>query len=51
MYHVGIAIVVTLALVAVGIVIEELFRLRKWMKGPPASRDVRDVAEPPDDMM
>ena len=51
MDQVSIAIVVTLALVAVGVVIDSLFRLRKWMKGPPPSRDVRDVAEPPDDNM
>jgi uncharacterized protein YybS (DUF2232 family) len=44
MCQVGIAIVVTLALVAVGIVIDQLFRLRKWMKNSPR----RDAGDPPD---
>jgi hypothetical protein len=42
---VGTAIVVMLALLAVGIVIDQLFRLRKWLKNSPPSRDIR---EPPD---
>ncbi|ODR14867.1 hypothetical protein BHQ16_02110 [Mycobacterium shimoidei] len=39
------AIVVTLMLVAVGIVVDQLARLSKWLKQPPPDRD----AQPPDE--
>lgn len=39
------AILVILTLVGVGIVIDQLFRLRTWLKKPPSSPEVR---EPPD---
>jgi hypothetical protein len=42
---VSAAIVVMLALVGVGIVINELSRLRKWLKKPPPRREDE---EPPD---
>jgi len=45
MKDVSAAIVITLALLGVGIVVDQLFRLRKWLKNPPSGRNSR---EPPD---
>jgi hypothetical protein len=45
MEDMGTAIVVTLTLLGIGIVINQLFRLRKWLRNPPPSREDR---EPPD---
>ena len=42
-------IVATLVLLGLGIVINELFRLRRWLKNaPPAAPIDDDVAEPPE---
>lgn len=47
-HHEGVttAIVLTLALVGVGIVIDGLLRLRKWLNNPPPGGEDR---KPPDD--
>lgn len=42
-------IVVTLVVLGLGIVINELFRLRKWLKNAPAVKPSDDdAAEPPE---
>jgi hypothetical protein len=42
-------IVVTLVLLGLGIVINELFRLRRWLKNAPAVKPPdEDAAEPPE---
>ncbi|ETW22656.1 hypothetical protein MGAST_18730 [Mycobacterium gastri 'Wayne'] len=49
MEYVTTAIVVTvLVLVAIGIVINELLRLRTWLKNSPTPPSERDDTEPPD---
>lgn len=45
MEDVTTAIVLTLALVGLGIVVDQLFRLKKWLKRPPAGGAGSD---PPD---
>ncbi len=38
----GTAIFVILALLAVGIILDQLLRLRAWLKKPPPEQDVRE---------
>lgn len=46
MGDVNTVIVLVLILLALGIVIDQLFRLRRWLNEPPRSPELR---EPPDD--
>jgi hypothetical protein len=46
MEGVTIAIVVALALVAVGIVVDQLFRLRNWLNRPPPSGEIPEHPDP-----
>ncbi len=45
MDNVGTAIVVVLALLAVGIVIDRLFALKRWLESPPP---IQQVEKPPE---
>lgn len=45
MEDVGTAVVVMLIVLAIGIVADQLLRLRKWLQKPPPNPDVQ---EPPD---
>jgi hypothetical protein len=46
MGYMATAIMVTLALVGLGIAIDQLARLKKWLKS--STTDVKEVPKPPD---